>query len=44
MERWEDETSVENRGDLDCLVIGLEETTEGGNDSEDWQVAPGYRL
>lgn len=29
---------------MDCLVIGLEETSEGGNDPKDWQVAPGYRL
>lgn len=44
MESWEAETSVENRDAVDCLVIGLEETSEGGNDSKESQMTPGCRL
>jgi hypothetical protein len=37
-------TSVENADAVDCQIIDLKETSEGGNDSKDSQVAPGYRL
>jgi hypothetical protein len=38
---WEAETSIENREAVDLLVIRLEETSEGENNSDDWQVPLG---
>jgi hypothetical protein len=38
MENWEAETSRENRVAVDPLVISLEETSEGENDSHAWPV------
>jgi hypothetical protein len=36
-ESWEAGTSIENREAVDFLVVSLEETSMGENDSHDWR-------